>query len=647
MECKAWIKKSVRGGPAGQEVVSAGGGGDIESRRADFALALGATALLALFVGLRFDYFYDLNDDVLMKDILSGAYTGTPEGRNIQMLWGISFPLSLLYRMAGTLPWYGLFLCACHYGCFFLILRRSLSFAQTLRGKALLGVVEGMLFGGLFLSHLVFAQYTLTCTLLGAAAAFLFYTTDIRLGSREFIRRNIPAALLVVLAYLIRTEMLLLVLPMICVAGVAKWGSEERIFTGDHAVKYFSVIGLILLGILLGEVSHRIACGSREWRRFTEFFNNRTELYDFQQPPAYEEHKEFYESIGLSESEKELFDNYNFGMDEEIDEVMVGRIARYAAENKSAGVPFGELLVKNLRAYAYRLTHGPGTGADFPWNYGVILGYLLALLAGIFSGGQDENARRAPDHGAKRPLQAGKPGEKGAGGRRKYLGNAFAVLWKLALLFGVRTGLWMFILMRGRDPERITHSLYLMELIILTALLLTQWQRIGAALCRRLTAGICLALFGALSLAVWPGSLTGVLREQERREAVNAPYQELYGYLAREAGRDNFYLIDVYSTVSYSEKMFADVDNSLDNYDIMGGWACKSPLQRKKLSRFGIDSMEQALREREDVFFVRKTDQDMEWLPAYYEGHGTPVEICRVDTVAEMFEIYAVRDRTL
>lgn len=44
-----------------------------------------ATALvlaLLLFLGVRYDYYYDLNDDVTMKDLLSGVYTGEPEGHN-------------------------------------------------------------------------------------------------------------------------------------------------------------------------------------------------------------------------------------------------------------------------------------------------------------------------------------------------------------------------------------------------------------------------------------------------------------------------------------------------------------------------------------------------------------------------------------
>jgi len=588
----------------------------------DSLLALAVMLILAALVGWGFDYYYDLNDDVLMKDILAGVYTGTPESRNIQMLWMVSAFLSLLYRIARMVPWYGVFLCVCHYGCFFLIVRRSLGFCGTPFGKLAVALAEGLLFGGLFLEHLVFAQYTLTCTLLGATAAFLFYTTEPEPGGREFIKRNIPAVLLVFVAYLIRTEMLLLVLPMICVAGVAKWGSEKKIFTGEHAVKYLSVIGLILAGIFTGEVSHRVACGSEEWRTFTEFFNNRTELYDFQKPPDYETHRAFYESIGLTESEKVLLDNYNFGMDEEIDQVTLGQIAEYAREHQSAG--FFQKFPEKLKGYFYRLTHS-GTGGDYPWNYSVILAYALVFLAGIFEKRQE--------------------GEKEEILRRVSVKNALGITWKLALLFAVRTCLWMFILMRERDPVRITHSLYLMELCILAAMFFAEWGKIAGPAIQRLCSLGAIAGFLVLSLMILPEGVRSVAGEQAKRERVNGPYQELYRYLSEDERKDNFYLIDVYSSVAYSEKMFAEVDNSLDNYDIMGGWACKSPLQKKKFALYGIENMEQALKDKDNVYFVRKSSEDMQWLLDYYEGHGTPVEVHRVAVIGEDFEVYSVNGK--
>ena len=409
-----------------------------------------------------------------------------------------------------------------------------------------------------------------------------------------------------------------MVLPMICVAGVAKWGSEAdfsgpepeavgigvrrkpvKVLTKENAMKYFGVFGLILLGIALGQAVHMLAYSSPEWKAFNEFFDNRTELYDFQKPPAYEGNEEFYERIGITESERILFDNYNFGLDDEIDEKMIGEIAEYAGQLRKETTPFGENLKEKLKAYAYRFLHGPGAaGSDYPWNYLVILGYLAVVLMAFPK-------------------------------------KLWGALWKLALLFFVRSGLWMYILWGERDPVRITHSLYLMEFCILAAMVLAGRKKVFRWL--------MLAVFGIYLLTVFPANVKMVREEQLRREEVNAPYQELYAYLSSEENEKNFYMIDVYSSVSYSEKMFEKVDNSLDNYDIMGGWACKSPLWEKKLAAFGIDGMEQALKDREDVFFVRKVSEDMSWLEEYYQEHGTPIEVMLVETLAGEFEIYAVR----
>ena len=152
-------------------------------------------------------------------------------------------------------------------------------------------------------------------------------------------------------------------------------------------------------------------------------------------------------TFGLSESEKILLDNYNFGMDDEIDEKMIGEIAEYAGQLRVERTAFSENLVKKLKSYCYRLLHGPNAvGSDYPWNYLVILGYFLVFFAAF-------------------PIKT-----DGAGRMRNVLG----ITWKLVFLFTVRSALWMYILWGERAPERITHSLYLMEFCILAAMLMTE-----------------------------------------------------------------------------------------------------------------------------------------------------------------------------
>ena len=577
---------------------------------------------IMVFTAVRYDYYFDLNDDVLMKDILAGVYTGEPQGHNIQMLWLISAFISLLYKLAGGLPWYGLFLCACHYGSLGLIVYRSLCLCAKTASKLFLLITEGLLIIGLCLPHLVSAQYTVTCTLLVSAATFLFVTTDRKLPAKEFVWKNIPSVLLVFLAYLIRSEMCLLLLPLVCVAGVIKWGSEKKILTKENYIKYLTVIAGIAAGILIGQGSHMLAYGSEQWQRFTEYFDNRTELYDFQSIPEYAEHQAFYESIGMTESERDLLKNYNFGLDEEIDEKLIGRVAEYAAANRKQDKPFLESLQKAFGNYVRRTIYGPSHNeSDYPWNVIILFSYLAVFATAI------------PVKEKALPVRL------------------LQISWKLGLLGMVRTAIWLWLIMRERVPVRISHSMYLMELCILAGMLMLQYKgikRSEAVKGRSGNRAWISASYITVAVYIFMGILfaghaveltdTDVLQKAQN----NRRYNELYSYLEQEDNKGNFYFIDVYSSVLYTEKMFRDVDNTLNNYDIMGGWACKSPLYRKKLERFGIDTMEEGLVSMENVYYVQESGADTKWLVDYYKDRGRTVVLRQIETPVTEFEVYKI-----
>lgn len=83
---------------------------DFYKKYENFILASAFLLGLLLFVGVRYDYYYDLNDDVLIKDLMAGVYTGEPEGHNIQVLYPLSLAISLGYRIFPRMPVYGIFM---------------------------------------------------------------------------------------------------------------------------------------------------------------------------------------------------------------------------------------------------------------------------------------------------------------------------------------------------------------------------------------------------------------------------------------------------------------------------------------------------------------------------------------------------------
>lgn len=76
----------------------------------------------------------------------------------------------------------------------------------------------------------------------------------------------------------------------------------------------------------------------------------------------------------------------------------------------------------------------------------------------------------------------------------------------------------------------------------------------------------------------------------------------------------------------------------------MGGWACKSPLWRKKLAAYGISNMEEDLLSMEDVYYVQEAGADTGWLVDYYADRDRKITLQRVEMPVEEFELYKVEE---
>lgn len=593
----------------------------------DTLFALAATLLCAIAAGYFYDCYYDLNDDVLIKDILAGTYTGTPEGRNIQMLYPAGFLISVFYRFSPKLPWYGIFLCSCHVFCFWLIGKRVISFVNGVIKKSILLALQAFLFVGLLLWELIYVQYSVTCALLVAAGVFLFYTTNDELPAGRFIRKNIVSMILVILGFYVRTEMMLLLCPLIGAAGIAKWSrgakhTHTAMFGIKNLIKYLTTPVIVAAGMGIGVLLNAVAYSGSEWDEFERFFAYRTELYDFQsEPPDYAQNRAYYRQLGLDEAEIELLLNYNFALDESLNADALQSIVDYNRTELDKPY-FKNGIYEGIREYLYRLLHAE----DGVWAYLVITLYVLIFLTGMMKWD-------------------------------------YSVPWKLALLAFMRTVSWMYLIMRGRMPDRITVSLYLCETLILFAMLLCQMHAFYAdyrkklyqskahgkagreelsrdaasrqkprtpylPLYRRYWRVTVILILIALVLVPAMQGVSETEQEQRRRESVNAEWEALRAYFAEH--EENFYLLDVYSTVAYSERMLP-ADNRYRNYELCGGWAAKSPIYAEKLSRYGIGNIESDLLYMNNLYFVTRVDRGTDWMVAYYRSRGYDVRVARED----------------
>ena len=559
--------------------------------------AWGLTALLVtalwLFLSVFFDFYYDLNDDWAMKDILSGAYTGSPDGHNVQMLYPLGFIIALGYRVCGVLPWYGIFLCCCQFFALGIIVHKLTQQITGWRGQNVLRVFLLAAVSILFLYEFIFIQYTVTAGLL-TAAAMVWILASPDADAAGFLRYHAVTVFLALLAFGLRTEMMLLLSPFLGLAFLWRFAGKK----GQIWRAALPMLGILLgMGILLA--ADGFAYSSPEWKAFRSFFDDRTQVYDFYGVPDYENNQELYQTLGLPKSAYVLLENYNFDLDDDIDSQMMHGIADYAAQHQETGT--GRRLYLALYTYVYRFLHGQELLLDLF----CLVCYFFLIRTAFY-----------------------------AKNRRLFL--------YVMLTFSLRSMLWLFLLYRGRVPERITHPLYLTELLFLGAFVFLdknglQWKKYekSAILSLYVILLLCGAVFNGQSVS----------RTYAQRESVNENWLQWKAYCAKRP--EQYYCMDVYSTVAYSEKLFSNTSSAYRNFDLAGGWSVKSPLAEEKRGRASVETMEKALL-TPTVFFVadaKKEERNPSFLVPYYRDRDVEITIEEADRCGS-FAIYRLKTIT-
>lgn len=574
---------------------------------ADISIAVIVTAVLIAVISIAFDHYYEFNDDVLMKDILSGRYTGTPNGLNIQMLSPIGSAIAALYRVSPQYAWYGIFLCGLHYLCILLMAYRSVHVSSGLPARISVAAVVFVFSMGVLLPHIVMAQYTITVAILAAAASLYFYTIPAGVTGRRFVLYALLPAILVILAFQIRSEMLLLCLPFIAATGIARWSREKQPFDRDTAGGYAGTIVIIALGMIVSFAMNTASYSSGEWKVFLMEFDNRTELYDYQYIPAYEDNVAFYESIHLTEADVALLENYDYALDDRIDGAVLGQVAAYARELR--GESLTSVISNGIRDYLYRLTHF----TDGVYALLVLFLYVMLVIAVISD--KDRTVKR----------------------------KVMILIVRVGGLLCARSISWIYIICGRRSPDRIVHSLYIIESIILFAMLITEFTghlREGKYL--QMTAVIVLIAGG---LIMMPASVSRLKAHIAGQEQINRYDSAIEEYCS--AHPDNFYFEDVYSTIidgeTFNERMFDGEPGRIRNRDLLGGWIANSPLYREKLSHFGVKGVADSILNNDNVYIICSDEYDMDWVSDYYADRDIVVMIDRVDTIAGTYGVYEVK----
>lgn len=531
----------------------------IEKKRWICALTIVAVTVVAI---IMYPPVFYLNDDVTMRSILSGAYTGVPDGHAVYMQYPLTGGLALLYRIAGFVPWLELFFTACIVSCMLLVANR---FENPLIG--------GMLAIGLYLPFCLYMHYTIVAAIVAATSVFLLVTG----------RRGVVPILLLVIAYMIRSQVGLLALPFVAaamvwrmaIAPIKEW--KGLLFSWG---KYVSILGGSLLCCML--INQCFYC-SAEWKNYKDYNESRTLLYDYTNFLSTDTYADTYSSYGMSREEYLILYSYNTMLDERIDAEKMQEVAQKVSAGMLQENTVSARLKDTVWKYYLQIRYN-----DAPYN--LLWGGLYFLLFICF---------------------------------------LISKKWLLLLIWGIlgigRSSIWMYFIWQGRFPERVSISLYILELLLLTGMGLWYIKDWGLSHRGMKVAVVsCCVGLGCLCLYQWQITVPKL----EERAAVQSEWTVLKWYCDDEP--EHLYLMDVFSSVKYSDMQYT---KDVGNLKLLGGWMSASPLVEECFAQLGFADGAEALFYGKEVSLIATKETDVSWLEEYLQKRFGD---CRLVAVGEI-----------
>lgn len=527
----------------------------------------GFVIVLAAVTCMLMPLNYNVNDDVELEGILSGMYTGTPDGHAVYIQAVLAYPLSWLYRAFPSWNWYGILLCGLQWLGLALVMDRADDcVVDPVNRILILGNIVLAFFIAVWENY-VSLTYTTAAGILLATTMFWYLA-----GGSGLWTQFVTAALLLT-GLALRVQFLPMLLPL---GGVCWCLKVYR----EGIRKLWRFPAILGAGLLLMFVCQRLAYGSEEWQEFLEFNAARTEVYDYTGVPSYETDREFYDSRGISVQVFEALDIYDLTGRPEITTELLRSVADY--QNERQDLPALEDMKQAGKASVLSFFKDQYGESLSPLNIFTALLWLGFLATGI---------------------------------RRKKYACLFTGLGVI-LLMGA---MWFYLAWQGRLLYRV---LFVMQLLMVT-IGAGLWRYAGkgifpSRMTRRYFLSAVFALMLIPAFLTWPKCYARAAEAGIQNEDRNV--LETYFYEHPE----QFYLVTTPLVAPVSDSVIFRTNRHPANYAELGGWLVRSPLYKKRLKRAGITDIRQMLLEQKGC--VVTSGRDMSYLFSDIYEEGTDIE---------------------
>lgn len=561
-------------------------------------------------ISVFFGYIYASNDDVMLRNIVNGTYTGTPDGHMIYVLYPLGFVLKCLYTQFPAVEWYDVMSVGFTYLCWFLLMTAAGSVPKKKAWKA---VAVGLTFIALImleLPYVVMEHYTVLAGMLAVTAIlYLMIGQD---KEKKVSLFRIVVVLCMLLCLLLRKQVFLLSLPVGGIVILYRILNEkEKAGKIKELIRSGIVIALILgIGIMLFGID-KMAYSSEEWKNFEAYNEARTDAFDYYFIGDYNRFPAEYDAMEINEG---LFFNivdYNTELipgltTERLNKIVeLGKIQR--KENRSMAGQIKDALLATIKLPVkafYDKTITP-----------VGLALILSFIAlGIWF----------------------------------YNQKKWKELLTEVLLFGYTALIIFVFLYKQRFPEHVSFGLYMMILTSLIGMALSMLRGAKENAKKVWLGRSALIVAGIVCLVMAVSVIRQTKANKLLKDANIADWEVVNQYCKNNP--DKHYLMKTKDMVFSTEGIFTERGIEAENTYRLGSWVEESPLQMSRLSKQGGTEVYEWAKS-ENVFFIYREETGEHWLEEAYRNYSENGEQISIEVVDEIvtppgiwFAVTAVRE---
>ncbi len=562
--------------------------------------------LLFLFLPLMLIWVQDITvtlynvDDLYLKTIASGEFTGVPEAHLMHIGFLTGLVLKGLYTLAPSMPWYGLLLFT--YG--YLGIYLSIYFISRKLSKKLPRIFFFIFwlfitFSFLWL-HLIELQYTTITAVTCATGIVFFYLSEDNEHPRTYIKNNIPSLIFLFLALELRDKACIMFFPLIFLLVATKCIQNRKML---KSMLTYGAALLLLTFFVYG--TNYLAYSDHSWSSFDSYNTARENVVDYNGYPDYELYKDEYTELGVTYSSYiSATTRYQLLLDKHINTDFMLRMEELSNHHS---FDIRRILTSFIERHT---THY----MDRPLNIIVYILYFFALMSSILFK------------------------------KKKALSD-------ITSLLGGRMIIWLYLLFINRPEARVTQGIYIAEFLILIAIMhannlyeIRDKKRLKRWLQRTILCLFCTtAIFASFRWGL--PHIDMIMRYSRERASFSCAYREMRAYFYEN--EDNLYLVDTNSFSYFTEDAFQTTLPSRGNFVLLGSWTANSPWTDYIAEQFNIYSYETDAITRSDIYFVflKGDNTDHHYLEEYYQSKypNTYLQLCDTVYTSNGLEFYIMQ----